>query len=283
MNKHIRTFKTDVTEVFYYEKDNIPFLIHTDMTKKKGTIFLVNKHENYEILSIKKGEMEIHLDNKKFYAKSGDTVVINPNILHNIIPVTNLVTYHCIITDTEFFKRNGFVTENVNIKELISDKYLTDCCEKIANLVSSEDEKYKVAKSNSLLLNLTIHLFENYSSPKSTQFSKSNTRIIEKAVEYINNHITEQITVESISQHTGYSKFHFCRIFKEITGFTPTTYVNMQKIKFAHTMLSDTDTTVNDVAFKFGFKSTAYFSTTFKKYTGINPGDIKKKCRALQP
>ena len=121
MNEHVTSIKTDVTEVFYFEKNSLPFLINPNMTKRKGTIFLVNKHANPELLFITEGEMEIYLGNDVFYVKRGDTVVVNPNILHNITPITNFVTYHCIIIDTNFLETNGLSLKNIHIKEILND------------------------------------------------------------------------------------------------------------------------------------------------------------------
>ena len=55
----------------------------------------------------------------------------------------------------------------------------------------------------------------------------------------------------------------------------------MLRIKYAYNKLCQSDITINDIAFECGFKSIAYFSTTFKRYTGISPLSIKSKNKEL--
>lgn len=275
MNKSITISKSGSIEIRNYENSDLPIDYYFDTTKRRGTIFLVNKHSDLEILFITKGNLKLHLDNEVFFGDVGDIIVINPNVLHNIIALSEEVTYECLIIDKNYLDKNGLLLENKNIKEVIKGGNLCSLIISIKKSVLECQPLYQ-AKVNIDILRLSLGLFEKHSITRDKRATQSNSLIsIEKSISYINKNFNSDITIDDIAAHVGYSKFYFCRKFKEITGYTPATYINMQRIKYAYNKLRHSDVTVNDIAFECGFKSVAYFSITFKKYIGINPSSIK--------
>lgn len=285
MNELIETYKSNILEIRNFEKNDVPLAFLPDMTKKRGTIFLVNKHVDLELLFIKDGKLEIHLDNDVFYAESNNVVVVNSNILHNLIPLTDTTTYECLIIDKNFFDNHGLFLDNIHIKEVIKDDSLFDIMRNIKSLLTAHKTTYYIARVNACLLDLSIILFEKYAVPKEAcSDSNHNLITIEKGIHYINKYFNKQITIDDVAVYAGYSKSHFCRCFKEITGYTVATYINMQKIKYARNMLTESNMNINEIAAECGFNSEAYFSTTFKKYTGTSPSALKKlKERTSRP
>ena len=166
MNEHVTVYKSDVQEIHHYEKQEIPFIFHPDMTKKRGTIFLVNKHADIELLFVTIGKMEVHLDEAVFYAKEGDIVVANPNVLHNIIPLTDTVTYECLIIDKQFFDRHGLILDKIKIQEMISDETIRELIHLIKSTLSAPQATYYIARINFYLLHLALLLFEKYGVEK---------------------------------------------------------------------------------------------------------------------
>ena len=275
MNKSITISKSGGIELRNYENSDLPIDYYFDTTKRKGAIFLVNKHSDLEIIFITNGTLEIHLDNEVFVGDVGDIIVINPNVLHNIIALSEEVTYECIIIDKNYLDKNGLLLENKHINEVIKDKTLFNLIRSIKSSVLERQPLYQ-ARVNIDILRLSVGLFEKYSITRDKSTPQNNTLIsIEKSIGYINKNFNSDITIDDLAAHIGYSKFYFCRKFKEITGYTPATYVNMQRIRYAYNKLCQSDVTVNDVAFECGFKSVAYFSITFKKYIGINPSSVR--------
>ncbi|QIL77133.1 MULTISPECIES: AraC family transcriptional regulator [Hymenobacter] len=98
-------------------------------------------------------------------------------------------------------------------------------------------------------------------------------------VQYIKRHLTEQITVEKLSELACMSKATFFRLFKREFGLTPVEYIIQERLAEAKRLLRNPLTTVADVCFRAGFNNTNYFQSLFKKYEGITPGLYKKRCR----
>ncbi|GAB3234745.1 hypothetical protein GCM10027346_23860 [Hymenobacter seoulensis] len=96
-------------------------------------------------------------------------------------------------------------------------------------------------------------------------------------VQYIKQHLTEQITVEKLSELACMSKATFFRVFKRELGLTPVEYIIQERLAEAKRLLRNPVTTVADVCFRAGFNNTAYFQKLFKQYEGITPGLYKKQ------
>jgi ABC-type multidrug transport system ATPase subunit len=87
----------------------------------------------------------------------------------------------------------------------------------------------------------------------------------------------KKLTVEALAEACSISKFHFCRVFKEVTGLTAVQYLNKYRIDVAEIMLKSGTDGISTVAWKCGFNSAAYFIKQFKAHTGITPKQYRKK------
>ncbi|SHM08219.1 AraC family transcriptional regulator [Hymenobacter psychrotolerans] len=99
-------------------------------------------------------------------------------------------------------------------------------------------------------------------------------------VQYIKQHLTEQITVEKLSELACMSKATFFRVFKRELGLTPVEFIIQERLAEAKRLLRNPLTTVADVCFRAGFNNTAYFQKLFKQYEGVTPGMYKRQCVA---
>lgn len=99
-------------------------------------------------------------------------------------------------------------------------------------------------------------------------------------VQYIKQHLTEQITVEKLSELACMSKATFFRVFKRELGLTPVEFIIQERISEAKRLLRNPLSTVADVCFRAGFNNTAYFQKLFKHYEGITPGVYRRQCAA---
>lgn len=99
-------------------------------------------------------------------------------------------------------------------------------------------------------------------------------------VQYIKQHLTEQLTVDKLSALACMSKATFFRVFKRELGLTPVEYIIQERLTEAKRLLRNPLVTVADVCFRAGFNNTAYFQKLFKQYEGITPGLYKKQCLA---
>jgi len=102
---------------------------------------------------------------------------------------------------------------------------------------------------------------------------------VQRMQDYIEEHISEKITMGELAKAAGYSQWHSFRIFKEMTGKTPFEYIRSLRLSKAAMMLRDNRAKVIDVAFDFVFDSHEGFTRAFTKEFGVSP----KKYRSDTP
>lgn len=100
---------------------------------------------------------------------------------------------------------------------------------------------------------------------------------IRKAIDYIYDHLGEDLTLETVANHVGLSKCYFCTQFKKDMKLSFTDYLTYARIQKSKYLLANTDKPILDIAILIGFNSQSYFTTQFKKYTGLSPKEFREK------
>ncbi|HMH20118.1 MAG TPA: helix-turn-helix domain-containing protein [Puia sp.] len=100
---------------------------------------------------------------------------------------------------------------------------------------------------------------------------------IKQAQEYIENNVTERISVEELAVRYAIGRRHFERRFKKATKNTPVEYMQRVKIEAAKKYLETSRKNVNEVMYEVGYSDTKAFRTVFKKLTGLSPIEYRNK------
>jgi AraC family transcriptional regulator len=96
------------------------------------------------------------------------------------------------------------------------------------------------------------------------------------AIDYIENHLQEPITVADMAAASGYSLYHFCRIFSQISHHPPYDYLMRRRLTQAARKVLETDRKLIDIALDFQFSSPEAFSRAFKRLFNTQPSQIRK-------
>lgn len=102
----------------------------------------------------------------------------------------------------------------------------------------------------------------------------NNAKIISLVGQYIYDHSDQPISLDALAEYTGYSKFHFNRIFFAATGFQLGEFIQRQKLEKSLHLLKQGNNNIIDVALSVGYDSPSSFSRAFKKNFSITPRDI---------
>ena len=84
------------------------------------------------------------------------------------------------------------------------------------------------------------------------------------------------LTLENLAAEAGISKFHFARVFREMTGATPHAYILQVRIEAARCLLTGTDLRVKQIAAQTGFSNVDAFSTAFTRRQGVTPSEFRR-------
>lgn len=97
-----------------------------------------------------------------------------------------------------------------------------------------------------------------------------------KGINFIEDNLKEEINISDIASKTGFSKFHFIRIFKGISKDTIFEYIRKRRLTDAAIDLIETDMPIIDIAFKYAYNSQEAFTRAFENYYGVPPKKYKK-------
>lgn len=98
---------------------------------------------------------------------------------------------------------------------------------------------------------------------------------LNQVIDYIEEHLTDDLSLEVISQYAGISDYHFRKIFLYLSGMTLSEYIKYRRLSEASMDLLHGEK-VTDVAFKYGYQSIDGFTRAFKKWSGFLPSDVIK-------
>lgn len=220
---------------------------------------------------IEEGEGVIYIDQKAYYPQKNDWV---------FIPSGSEISFSTISSKT-YLKRWCHFTANIGTTPLtdyfnipvMSDSYdLHPIKELFDDLIAAYKSRspYAPLQYHSNLLSLLFTYFEINRQRISMKQPVTQTKIF-ILIEYIHHHLEEKITIDSLASYMNLHPNYLIRLFTSNFGVAPMEYVNMQRIERAKLLLQLPDSTVSSVALKLGFSTPYYFSSVFKKITGLSP------------
>jgi AraC-like DNA-binding protein len=258
-------------EIFYYSNSDIASIN-------------LHHHDFYECYFFVSGDVTYLIEGKTYYLKSGDIVLINSKELHQAIINNKQENYERIVLwlDRTFLRQLS--TEETNLSRCFEEEYRRNVLRGdiefqhnikalLLKLLSLENYKgigrellYKayiaeiMVYLNDFAFNEEVHL--------GSDIKRSN--LIDEIIEYINNHIDEDITVDMISEEFYLSKFHLSRKFKKHTGTTIHRYIVQKKLIQAKELILK-EIPVIDVYKQCGFGDYSNFFRAFKNEYGVTP------------
>lgn len=93
----------------------------------------------------------------------------------------------------------------------------------------------------------------------------------ELAIQYMKEHLDEEVTSEQLAHLVGYSAYHFTRIFKKATGISPRQYLSALRIESGKQALLKQPSLLTKIMLSIGFRSAGSFHHRFKQFVGLSP------------
>lgn len=255
---------------------SLPFIFHNyhvQNSVKSGN----NWHENIEILCIAEGTATIVNNGQTYFAKAGDTAVIDKNALH-FIHATSELKYYCLIIDHTFCIENHFNVDNIHFSPLITDDELSKLIKQFHKVNNDKENPYRYLELRSLLLSIALLLCKRHSN--AFEVEHEDTRIlyaIKQVIERIHSEYQTQLTLDDLAKTAGINRSYLSRSFHRITGYTVMEYINHTRCEKAKKLLENKEAKIEQIAQQCGFENTSYFYRTFLKVTGVRPGQYRSK------
>lgn len=131
---------------------------------------------------------------------------------------------------------------------------------------------------DSLATSLSAHLLHKYSSQeyilRNYQGGLASNKL-KLVIDYINEHLSEEISLRVLAGLIGMSQYHFGRLFKQSTGLSPYKYILQQRINLAKKSLVQGNISIAEVALNCGFTHQSHLNRHFKSLVGTTPKKYK--------
>ena len=129
-----------------------------------------------------------------------------------------------------------------------------------------------------LLINMLILLNRDYGYVSEEYMPSYNETVVqlEKAINYINENIENEITLEKLARVAAMNRTYFSTVFKKFNGISPWDYITIKRVEKSIELMKTTELTKLDIALRCGFNSHTNFYKAFRRVTGKNPGDFQK-------
>jgi AraC family transcriptional regulator len=127
---------------------------------------------------------------------------------------------------------------------------------------------------DSLITTLSLHLIRKYSVTKPLIQDYTDglpKRKLQQAISFINENLTENLSLDDISKIVEMSPHYFTSLFKQSTGMSAYQYIIQCRIERAKELLCKQDLSIAEVSKKVGFQNQSHFSNVFHKHTGTTP------------
>lgn len=245
-------------------------------------------HPEYEIIRILHGSFQLTIDGRSISATKDDIIFIQGGTLHGGVPEDCI--YECIVFDMRLLLGNNKVCrkqiQQLMRNELTVNLILTEKSisvrrpvEDLFHAMALKKPGYEFITQGSLF-HLLGNIFEEQLYQKNASAPTASSHQISRfkdVLNYIEEHYTEPISLDTMAKLAGLSPRYFCRFFRKMTQYTPTEYLNYYRIECACEQLAETQLTITEIALNCGFNDISYFIKAFHKAKGITPKQYKEQ------
>lgn len=230
---------------------------------------------------VTEGEFYLNINDHEFIAKKGQLF---------FLPFNSTQSYYHISdnTATKYWFHAIYKCNEMDISQLLNLPYYIEVPQKDHNYITGLFKKIlneevaipiadKLEQKAAMLELLAYYIQRASANPESHLTEKRLVRDaqLREIIQYIEDHLSEDITVQELCQIPHFHPNYFIRYFKAGIGCPPRDYINKRRMERAKQLLQNEKISIQDVARITGFKSSYYFSRLFKQKTGFTPTDYR--------
>ena len=253
--------------------EELPIIFHLDYRNKNNEAgYYSNWHENIEFLYCVEVMGKVMINSRAVDMLPGSLIVINSGDIHYTVSDTPQLVYYCLIVSSDFLQSFGMQVEGLRFTETVTASFGSEFFKKVIEEQNQKEAHYKTVIKGEII-SFVARMCREYVEEKRTS---GNDDMIKQGLQFIRGHFKENITVEQVATHAGFSKFHFSRQFKCITGKSVMDYVQFLRCRYARELLHEGKCSVSDAATECGFSDVSYFTKVFKRQMGVLPSEVMR-------
>ncbi|MFL0253012.1 helix-turn-helix domain-containing protein [Clostridium neuense] len=230
-------------------------------------------HEYYVIGFIENGRRYLSCKNKEYTIGTGDLILFNPNDNHTCTQIDNkTLDYRCINIQPQIMSKIVYEITGKECLPYFNQHIIfhSDSIFSLKELHLMIMKETKDFKKEEILFFLIKQLIEEYTEPALFIETSVPSTEIKTVCEFLEKNYTKNISLNTLSELTGLSKYYLLHSFTKQKGISPYNYLETIRINNAKKLLEKHVPPI-DVALKTGFSDQSHFSNFFKKFIGLTP------------
>lgn len=246
----------------------------------------------FRIHYVLEGEYALKINNREsFILRGGQFCVIPPGMASEpvggafaphrscnlaLMPTHPKALLNSGLTKKELKHITSLLMDSTVCAHLFGDP-IRDQCEAFAEMLSTYTTEY-AAPLSSAMLRLTLVKLILLTAYRLGHLQPVDANIYaDAATRFMQEHLTDQITLKEIADHLGYSLSRTHALIKSGTGLSPHAYLLRLRINEAADALGRTTKRISDIALDTGFGSSQHFSRTFKRHMNCSPSEYRRR------
>jgi AraC family transcriptional regulator len=220
------------------------------------------------------------INGKVFESVPSTVFVMPPHIPHQELPSDVVARYIAVMIDAAFLKSQleayGLSTDSLSCAMTcpVRPRVVDTLKEFLTDYEEGEPGYARLLEAGGLTItHLFIRSLLNITRPEGKMIGRMS---ITRAIEFINGHFGETITVDDLARVANLSPSHFSRVFRGETGTSPMEYIQHTRLDCAKRMLRGRDKSLSQIALDCGFNSSSYLYQCFTRAFNISPSDYRK-------
>lgn len=282
-----------IIDMIYSGKGQLLKVFPSSVPPERNT-YSEHHHTAFEITMVLSGSGVYATKSSEFEFRSGDIFFFSTDEVHWIKRLDCCVNFMNIHFEPRFIWSDNVGISNTELIKIFFNRKENpinkidnkdESAELIRNLIFKMEEEGNNKKQEYEtmlkihLMNILVEMMRSYGGQLTEQdmsYSSQTIRYMEKAINYISEHLESDLTLEELADVARMSKTYFCCQFRKLNGISPWEYITIKRIEKAIFLIESTDLTRLEIAVKCGYNNTSNFYYAFKKVTGKTPGDYKR-------
>jgi AraC family transcriptional regulator len=268
-------------QIAHYRQPSIDL---PEIANPRHMVIIALGHQRFDLEFVSEGRLQtISYCEKDFSSGCIEIIPVSlPCGVRSISMTQSIEWMYCYLEPT-YLAQIAYESVNPDRVELLLTRKTADLLiHQIGLALKSSLEEDGVGSrfyADSMATALSAHLLRYYST-RNYQFQEYEDGLskqkLRQAIEYIEAHLGEDISLSDIANQLGMSQYYFCHLFKRSTGMSPHQYLIQQRVERAKHLLRQPERTITSVAMDCGFVNQSHFAKCFRRYTGMNPNQFRK-------
>ena len=252
-----------------------------------------HQHTYFELVYVLRGSATRKMSDTSVPVSAGDYYVANPRSAHGYENLQGLEVIHCMFLPEHI---NQALTDCPSISSLLShrnlhfgvpvdipiaDRVFHDTDGAVRRIIKNMEREYADRPTGYMEM-LRCYLTQALVLAVRASEARFPHEAVPKVMEYLKSHYTEPLSLDALSQLTGYTPQYLSNLFSKEVGMSIQAFLQCMRVEESCNLLVNTNLSVAKIAAAVGYQDTRHFSKVFRRYQNTSPREYRKTAKSNQ-